>query len=140
METLKTDIRGLPWWLSGKEPACQCRRHGSIAVPDDSTCTTTAEPVLYSLGTTTPKPTHRNQRVDPARLNQRKACSGNEDKYGHQSINQSKEKILMFLGFALQNSFGATKSASPRGLLETLSPRRPSAFGQYSLCFFSWRG
>ena len=18
----------LPWWLSGKEPACQCRRHG----------------------------------------------------------------------------------------------------------------
>ena len=19
---------GLPWWLSGKEPACQCRRHG----------------------------------------------------------------------------------------------------------------
>ena len=21
-------IKGLPWWLSGKEPACQCRRHG----------------------------------------------------------------------------------------------------------------
>ena len=19
---------GLPWWLQGKEPACQCRRHG----------------------------------------------------------------------------------------------------------------
>ena len=21
-------LRGLPWWLSGKEPACQCRRRG----------------------------------------------------------------------------------------------------------------
>ena len=21
--------QGLPWWLSGKEPACQCRRHKS---------------------------------------------------------------------------------------------------------------
>ena len=21
---------GLPWWLSGKESTCQCRRHGSI--------------------------------------------------------------------------------------------------------------
>ena len=22
------EIMGLPWWLSGKEPACQCRKHG----------------------------------------------------------------------------------------------------------------
>ena len=22
-----TRVQGLPWWLSGKEPACQCRRH-----------------------------------------------------------------------------------------------------------------
>ena len=21
---------GFTWWLSGKEPACQCRKHGSI--------------------------------------------------------------------------------------------------------------
>ena len=21
-------LNRLPWWLSGKEPACQCRRHG----------------------------------------------------------------------------------------------------------------
>ena len=26
MECLK--IVGLPWWLSGKKSACQCRRHG----------------------------------------------------------------------------------------------------------------
>ena len=25
---LDTGINRLPWWLSGKEPACQCRRHG----------------------------------------------------------------------------------------------------------------
>jgi len=24
----KLRIWGLPWWLSGKESACQCRRHG----------------------------------------------------------------------------------------------------------------
>ena len=23
----KTGFVGLPWWLSGKESACQCRRH-----------------------------------------------------------------------------------------------------------------
>ena len=22
------EVKGLPWWLSGKESACQCRRHG----------------------------------------------------------------------------------------------------------------
>ena len=25
---LRPNIEGLPWGLSGKEPACQCRRHG----------------------------------------------------------------------------------------------------------------
>ena len=24
---LLNNYRGLPWWLSGKESACQCRRH-----------------------------------------------------------------------------------------------------------------
>ena len=23
----KNTFPGLPWWLSGKEPTCQCRRH-----------------------------------------------------------------------------------------------------------------
>ena len=27
-ETTSKNIRGLPWWLSGKESACQCRRCG----------------------------------------------------------------------------------------------------------------
>jgi len=26
-------IKGLPWWLTGKEPAYQCRRHGSRKIP-----------------------------------------------------------------------------------------------------------
>ena len=26
LETFKTNIR-FPWWLSGKEPTCQCRKH-----------------------------------------------------------------------------------------------------------------
>ena len=45
---------GLPWWLSGKESTCQCRRHGfdpwsgkiARAVEQLSPCATTAEPVL----------------------------------------------------------------------------------------------
>ena len=46
--------QGLPWWLSGKESACQCRRlgfdpwSGNIphAAEQLSPCTTTTEPVL----------------------------------------------------------------------------------------------
>ena len=25
---VSVQVSGLPWWLSGKEPASQCRRHG----------------------------------------------------------------------------------------------------------------
>ena len=25
---VKKLLQGFPWWLSGKESACQCRRHG----------------------------------------------------------------------------------------------------------------
>ena len=54
----------LPWWLSGKESACHCGRHrfnplsGNIprSVEQLSPCTTTIEPVLSSLGTTTLNP------------------------------------------------------------------------------------
>ena len=44
---------GLPWWLTGKEPACRCRRHrfdpwlGKIPYASEqvSLCTTTNEAV-----------------------------------------------------------------------------------------------
>ena len=50
----KCNTFGLPWWLSGKESACQCWRHGfdpwSGRIPQAteqlSSCPTTAEPVL----------------------------------------------------------------------------------------------
>ena len=29
MQLLPRQYMGLPWWLSGKEHACQCRRHES---------------------------------------------------------------------------------------------------------------
>ena len=52
---LKVDL-GLPWWLSGKESSCQCRRHrfnpwfGKTpqATEQLSQCVTTTEPVLWS--------------------------------------------------------------------------------------------
>ena len=47
---------GLPWWLSGEESTCQCRRHrfdpwsGKIphAKQQPNSCTTTSEPMLWS--------------------------------------------------------------------------------------------
>ena len=29
-------VEGLPWWLSDKGPACQCRRHYQSLVQEDS--------------------------------------------------------------------------------------------------------
>ena len=53
--------QGLPWWLSGKESACQCRRHwfdpwsrkSPHAVKQRSLCASSSEPVLQSLGAAT---------------------------------------------------------------------------------------
>jgi len=53
-DVLKEEIPGLPWWLNGKESACQFRRHGfnswSGKVPQAmkqlSLCPATIEPVL----------------------------------------------------------------------------------------------
>ena len=47
-------FQGFPWWVSGKESACQCRRHGfdpwSRKIPHAleqlSPCATATEPVL----------------------------------------------------------------------------------------------
>ena len=57
----QNDGWGLPWWLSAKESACQCRRPGFNPWPRNilhaarqlSPCATTLGPVLYSLGATT---------------------------------------------------------------------------------------
>ena len=61
MSLLKNSWRGLPWWLSGKEPTCQCRRQGfnprsgkiPLAVEQLSPGVTTIEPALQSPGATT---------------------------------------------------------------------------------------
>ena len=50
-----------PWWLTGKESTCQCRKHGldtlSRKIPHTTEqlrpCATTIEPALWSLGTAT---------------------------------------------------------------------------------------
>ena len=72
---------GIPWWLSGKESACQAGDMGSIPGLGRSTGPGATEP---SAATTeaalcnqrshhNDKPVHRNQRVAPACLNWRKA-------------------------------------------------------------------
>ena len=46
----KLKWRGLPWWLCGKESACQCRgcgfNPGPHAIEQLSLCATTTEPAL----------------------------------------------------------------------------------------------
>ena len=70
---------GLPWWLSGKESTCQCRRRGfhpwARKIPHAlELCAKTVEPLLWSPGAIQPmlcnkwshcnqKPAHRNKRV-----------------------------------------------------------------------------
>ena len=59
-----TTSEKLPWWLSGEESACQCRRHGfdpwsgkiPHAVEQLSQRATTIEPVLQSPGATITEP------------------------------------------------------------------------------------
>ena len=55
-----------PWWLNGKESACQCRRRGfdpwsgkisHVPAGRLSQSTTTAEPVLWSLEAAIIEPT-----------------------------------------------------------------------------------
>ena len=61
----KSSNQGLPWWLSGKESACQCRTHGfdpwSGKIPyiteQLSPCATIIELVLSSPGAATNEPT-----------------------------------------------------------------------------------
>ena len=65
----KKEYRGLPWGLSGKESACQCKRHGfdswSQKIPHASEqlspCTTTTEPVLQNSRAAAVEPTGRLQ-------------------------------------------------------------------------------
>ena len=60
----KNTTCGLPQWISGKESACQCRRHRFDPWPRKnphvskqlSPCASTIELVLWSLGTITTKP------------------------------------------------------------------------------------
>ena len=55
---MKTITQGLPWWRSGWESACQCRRHGfepwsgniPHAAEQLSPCATTTEPLFHNYG------------------------------------------------------------------------------------------
>ena len=68
-------FKGPPWWLSGKESACQCRRHQFNPWPRKiphvaeqlNSCTTTMELVLESPGATTTEPMFVPQLLKPAR-------------------------------------------------------------------------
>ena len=41
-------ILGLPWWLSGKESACQCRKHEFVPIWEDPTRHGPTKPVSHN--------------------------------------------------------------------------------------------
>ena len=98
---------GLPWWLSGKEFACQCRRHGfdpwtrkiPHAVKQLGLCTPAIEPVKSMCPTAhamQQKPQQWNAWVPqwrgaPARCNQRNAHAATKTQC-------SQKQIKIFLG------------------------------------------
>ena len=89
--TSKNLAKGLPWWLGGKEFACQCRRHrfnpwsGKIPHASErlSTRATTVEPVLWSPGAATTKAlAPRAYAPQQGRPRQWDACAAAESQYG----------------------------------------------------------
>ena len=83
---LKDIIKGSPWWLSGKESAGQCRRHGfdlwsrknPHAAGQLGLCTSTTEPMFQSLGAETTEPTcstTETQTLQRLLCNKRGHCS-----------------------------------------------------------------
>ena len=45
---VKNSQSGLPWCLSGKEPACRCRRHGFSLVREDPACCRATKPACHN--------------------------------------------------------------------------------------------
>ena len=91
--TFKIPVQGLPWWLSGKEFACQCRRHkfylwlGKIphATEQLSLCTTSIHncwahvPWLLVPACLEPMLCHKRSHCSPHSPQPEKSPCSNED-------------------------------------------------------------
>ena len=97
----KKKLKELPWWLSGFDPWSE---ETPQAVEQLSPCTTTTEPVLCSLGATTPEALTSEdprstgeslqreacaspQRAAPARCNSRKARAATKTQHSQKQTN-----------------------------------------------------
>ena len=83
-------------WLSSKESACQCRRHGfdpwsekiPYAAEQPSPSATTTELVLEPMCLNKEKPVHCNQKVAATHHNDRKACTATNTQRSQKEINK----------------------------------------------------
>ena len=89
--------RGLPWWRSGWESACQCRGHGfepwSGKIPHAAeqlgpwaTITEPArlEPVLHNKrGRDSERPAHRNEEWSPLATTRESPCTETKTQHSH---------------------------------------------------------
>ena len=111
---LKINERGLPWWRSGWESACQCRGHwfepwsGKIphAAERLGPWATIAEParlepvLCNKRGCDSERPAHRDEEWPPLAATGESPCTETKTQHSHKSINQSinqsmKEKKLV---------------------------------------------
>ena len=109
---------GLPWWLSGKESTCQCKRYGfdpwsgkiAHAAEELSLCTTTIKPALQSprapttearapqslcsptREATTLRSPHTATRDAPAHHTQRKAHTATKSQESQKRINKTTKR------------------------------------------------
>ena len=72
---------GLPWWLSSKELACQCRRHGFDPWSGK---------ILCAVGKLSPRATNyslcsRAQELQLLKSAHRRACAPQQEKPGHRN-------------------------------------------------------
>ena len=95
--TKKADRRGLPWWRSGWESACQCRGHGfepwSGRIPHateqlDPWATITEparlEPVLHNKrGRDGERPAHRDEEWSPLATTRESPRTETKTQYSH---------------------------------------------------------
>ena len=132
--------RWFPWWLSGEESACQCRRHGFDPWPwEDPTChgpTKTVHPNFWSPCPWEPVLHNywRPNTLETELCNNRSHCS---DKPVHRSFTERRPRSLQLESKAEQQRYWSESAfPSPRASSQPGDRTQvPHTAGRFLFCF-----